>query len=54
MTEIGDGNLNWPRICTSVRNAGAEWVLVERDSGDLDPFDSLKRSVENIRGGFEL
>jgi len=54
MTEIGDGNLNWPRICTSVRNAGTEWVLVERDSGDLDPFDSLKRSVENIRGGFEL
>jgi len=54
MTEIGDGNLNWPRICTAVLNAGAEWVLVERDSGDLDPFDSLKRSVENIRGTFAL
>ena len=52
MTEIGDGNLNWPRICNAVRNAGSEWVLVERDSGELDPFASLKRSVENIRGTF--
>lgn len=50
MTEIGDGNLNWPRIIETCRQAGVEWYLVERDSGDLDPFDSLKRSLENMRG----
>jgi sugar phosphate isomerase/epimerase len=54
MTEIGDGNLNWPRIIQSCRKAGVEWYLVERDSGDLDPFDSLKRSVENMRGPLGL
>ena len=54
MTEIGDGNLNWPRIIQSCRQAGVEWYLVERDSGDLDPFDSLKRSLENMRGRLGL
>jgi sugar phosphate isomerase/epimerase len=54
MTEIGDGNLNWPRIIQACRKAGVEWYLVERDGGDLDPFDSLKRSVENMRGPLGL
>lgn len=54
MCEIGDGNLNWPRIIQSCRNAGVEWYLVERDSGDLDPFDSLKKSIENMRGKLGL
>lgn len=54
MTEIGDGNLNWPRIIQSCRKAGVQWYLVERDAGDLDPFDSLKRSVENMRGRLGL
>jgi len=49
MCEIGDGNLNWPRIIDSCGKAGVKWYLVERDRGDLDPFDSLKRSVENMR-----
>ena len=49
MTEIGDGNLNWPRIIESCKAAGVEWYLVERDSGELDPFDSLKRSLDNMR-----
>jgi sugar phosphate isomerase/epimerase len=50
MCEIGDGNLNWPKIVESCKAAGVEWYLVERDSGDLDPFASLARSVENMRG----
>lgn len=54
MTEIGDGNLNWPRIIQACRNAGVQWYLVERDSGDLDPFESLKRSIENMRGPLGL
>ena len=49
MCEIGEGNLNWSRILEACRTAGVEWYLVERDRGDLDPFDSLKASLENMR-----
>lgn len=49
MCEIGRGNLNWPRILQSCKAAGVEWYLVERDSGDLDPFESLKISYEQLR-----
>ena len=49
MCEIGSGNLNWPRILEACRNAGVQWYLIERDSGDLDPFESLKISLENLR-----
>ena len=50
MTEIGSGNLNWPRIIETCKAAGVEWYLVERDRGDLDPFESLKVSLEQMRG----
>lgn len=49
MCEIGEGNLNWPRIIDASRKAGVQWYLVERDSGDLDPFDSLKISLDNMK-----
>ena len=49
MCEVGSGNLNWPRILESCRNAGVQWYLIERDAGDLDPFESLKISLENLR-----
>jgi len=48
MCEVGDGNLNWDGILDACRDAGVRWYLVERDSGDLDPFESLKRSLENL------
>ncbi len=49
MCEIGDGNLNWHRIVQACRYAGVKWYIVERDNGDLDPFDSLERSIFNMR-----
>ena len=49
MCEVGDGNLNWTRIFNACTRAGVEWYLVERDSGDLDPFESLKISLDNLR-----
>jgi sugar phosphate isomerase/epimerase len=48
MAEVGAGNLNWPRIIEACKAAGVEWYLVERDDGDLDPFDSLKISLDNL------
>ncbi|MEM1109359.1 MAG: sugar phosphate isomerase/epimerase [Planctomycetota bacterium] len=49
MCEVGAGNLNWPAILEAAKAAGVEWYIVERDNGDLDPFDSLKISLENLR-----
>ena len=48
MCEIGSGNLNWPPIFAACRAAGTEWYLVERDDGDMDPFDSLGVSLNNM------
>ncbi len=49
MVEIGRGNLNWPRILETCRRAGVHYYLVERDAGDLDPFESLRISLENMK-----
>ncbi|MHB1157444.1 MAG: sugar phosphate isomerase/epimerase family protein [Phycisphaerales bacterium] len=49
MCEVGAGNLNWPAILEATKAAGTQWLLVERDSGDLDPFESLEISIKNMR-----
>jgi len=49
MCEVGSGNLNWHAILAACRRAGVEWYLVERDSGDLDPFQSLEVSLRQMR-----
>ncbi len=49
MCEVGAGNLNWPAILEAAKASGVEWYIVERDHGDLDPFDSLKVSLENCK-----
>lgn len=49
MCEIGSGNLNWPAILAAAKRAGVQWYLIERDNGLLDPFDSLKISLENMK-----
>ena len=49
MCEVGAGNLNWPNIIEACKKAGTKWFLVERDNGDLDPFESLKISFNNMR-----
>jgi sugar phosphate isomerase/epimerase len=48
MCEVGAGSLNWPAILDACKSAGVRWYLIERDSGDLDPFDSLRISLENL------
>ena len=48
ITEVGDGNLNWPEIVEACRYAGTRWLAVERDDGDLPPFESLQRSIDNL------
>ena len=51
MAEIGEGNLNWPAILQAARQAGVEWYCVEQDNCYArDPFESLKISLDNLRG----
>ncbi len=49
MAEVGEGNLDWPGILAAARQAGVEWYIVEQDTCERDPFESLKISLENLR-----
>ena len=47
--EIGQGNLEWDEIISACEEAGIEYALVEQDSCDGDPFDSLKISYDFLK-----
>jgi sugar phosphate isomerase/epimerase len=49
MTEIGEGNLNWPCIIEACTDIGVEWALVEQDICQRDPFESLAISLKNLK-----
>jgi len=49
MPPIGDGNLNWERIIKACKKAKVKYVLVEMDSPTIDPFEALKKSLENLK-----
>ncbi len=46
--EVGAGNLNWDAILAAAKKAGVQWYLIERDSGPVDAFESLRISRENM------
>ncbi|HEV2295319.1 MAG TPA: sugar phosphate isomerase/epimerase [Tepidisphaeraceae bacterium] len=50
MAEVGEGNLNWPGILAACREIGVQWYIVEQDICQRDPFESLKISLENLKG----
>ncbi len=47
--EIGEGNLNWDAILKAARAAGTKWYIVEQDTCQRDPFESLEISLENLK-----
>ena len=49
MAEVGEGNLNWPRILDACKKAGVEWYIVEQDICERDPFESLAISLKNMK-----
>lgn len=49
MAEVGEGNLNWPAILEACREAGVEWYIIEQDTCDRDPFESLAISLKNVK-----
>ena len=49
MAEVGEGNLNWPAILDACREAGVVWYIVEQDTCQRDPFESLAISLSNLK-----
>jgi sugar phosphate isomerase/epimerase len=49
MAEVGEGNLNWPAILEACRQAGVEWYIVEQDTCQRDPLESLRISLRNLQ-----
>jgi sugar phosphate isomerase/epimerase len=49
MAEVGEGNLNWKSILAAAREAGVEWYIVEQDTCQRDPFESLTISLNNLK-----
>jgi sugar phosphate isomerase/epimerase len=49
MFEVGEGNLNWPRIIDACKLAGVEYYAVEQDTCYRDPFESLAISLRNMK-----
>lgn len=44
-SDVGHGTLPWPKLLSAVREAGAEWFVVEHDA-PKDPLRFLKRSAD--------
>ncbi|MDO8588731.1 MAG: sugar phosphate isomerase/epimerase [Armatimonadota bacterium] len=49
MAEVGEGNLNWPAILDAARQSGVVWYIIEQDTCQRDPFESLAISLRNLR-----
>ena len=44
----GDGELDWARIATAARAAGASWLVVELDNPSDDPVGDVARSLRTL------
>lgn len=47
--EVGRGNLDWDEILLACEKAGVQYALVEQDTCEGDPFDSLKVSYHFLK-----
>ncbi len=46
--EVGEGNIDWPKVIDACNDTGVEYAIVEQDTCPGDPFDSLKISFNNM------
>ena len=47
--EVGEGNLDWEGIIAAAQDAGVKWYIVEQDTCQRDPFESLEISFNNLK-----
>ena len=48
MVPVGAGNLNWKKIVKAAKKSGTEWFIIEQDTCQIDPFESLKQSLDYL------
>lgn len=48
MADVGSGTLDWPRLLSAARSAGAAWYIVEHDN-PRDPVASISNSLAYLR-----
>ena len=46
---VGTGNLDWQHILETARSIGIQNFVVEDDMGVLDPFESARQSIANMK-----
>ncbi len=49
MAEVGEGNLDWDGIVKVCKDIGVKWCVVEQDTCQRIPFESLEISLNNIK-----
>ena len=47
--EIGSGNIDFAPVLVAAAELGHEWLIVEQEEFDIDPYESIRISLENIR-----
>ncbi len=48
--EVGEGNLDWPKIVKAAKSVGIEWFIVEQDSSRRDTLVSAEMSFKALQG----
>ncbi len=51
--EVGEGNLDWPKICKAARKAGVEWFIVEQDTSRRDTLESATMSFKTLQAALK-
>ena len=49
MAEVGEGNMNWPKIIDECKAAGAKWYVIEQDTCQRDSLESIAISYNNLK-----
>lgn len=49
MTEVGTGIIRCAELYNICKEAGFKWVIIEQDNITIDPFESVKISIDNVR-----
>lgn len=47
--EVGTGLVNFRGIEKVAKSAGVQWFIVEQEEYNMDPFESIKISLENLK-----
>ena len=46
--EIGNGNINWDKLYIVCREINAKYIMIEQDSCEIDPRESMALSYKNL------